>query len=297
MPTPRQRGRPLFLRLGLSGCAALFFCISSNAGAEQPHPLIPISIIIDDLGDLHQNGVRTIQLPGQITCAFIPHTPYSKPLARAAHRQGKEVMIHMPMESQDDRKLGAGGLRLEMTKQEFKRTLLDGIISIPYARGLNNHMGSLLTRHPGHMQWLMETLGESGPLFFIDSRTSPQSVALQLARENSIPSRQRDIFLDDDPAPAAVARQFTLLIKQARKRGSAIAIGHPYNSTLNLLEQQLPRLEAEGLKLVPVSDLLHTRKQPEQHLAEKAAPNNSGTQLVYSYHPSPPSSHPLKLTQ
>lgn len=297
MPTPRQRGRTPLLKLWLSGCAALFFCVSDNAGAGQTQPLIPISIIIDDLGDLHQNGVRTIRLPGQITCAFIPHTPYSKPLARAAHQLGKEVMIHMPMESQDDRRLGAGGLRLEMTKQEFKRTLLDGITSIPYASGLNNHMGSLLTRHPGHMQWLMETLEESGPLFFIDSRTSPQSVALQLARENSIPSRQRDIFLDDDPAPAAVARQFTLLIKQARKRGSAIAIGHPYNSTLTLLEQQLPRLQAEGLKLVPVSELLHTPRQPERHLAERAEPDSSGTRLVYDYRPSPPSSHPLRLTQ
>lgn len=288
MPKPllTPRGATHLLTLWLSGCAALFFSGACSAAESAATPsLIPISIIIDDLGDDHQNGLRAIQLPGKITGAFIPHTPHSKSLARAAHRLGKEVMIHMPMESIEHRRLGAGGLTLEMTEQEFKQALNAGIDAVPYASGLNNHMGSLLTRHPGHMLWLMETLRERGSLYFIDSRTTTQTVALQLARENHIASRKRDVFLDDDASPAAVASQFRHLINEAKKRGGAIAIGHPYNSTLTLLEQQLPQLHRLGLKLVPVSELLDTPKQPQQHLADTIAQDE---RLVYNTRLSPP---------
>lgn len=291
-----KRGRHQLLTLWLSGCAALFFFGISHAETTETPPLIPISIIIDDLGDLHQNGLRTTRLPGRITCAFLPHSPYSKSLALTAHGLGKEVMIHMPMEAMEERRLAPGSLKLEMTEQEFKRTLKAGIESIPYASGLNNHMGSLLTRHPGHMQWLMETLKENGQLFFIDSRTTPQTVALQLARENQIPTRQRDIFLDDDATPAAIAYQFNRLVKQAKKRGGAIAIGHPHDSTLDLLEQQLPRLQSLGLKLVPVSELLKTSRQPEQHLAHDTESNDAAERLVYNNSSSTSPRHP-KLTQ
>ncbi len=296
----KQRGRTHLLTLWLSGCAALFFSGFCNAaGTASNTPLIPISIIIDDLGDLHQKGLRAVHLPGKVTYAFLPHTPYSKLLARTAHHLGKEVMVHMPMESMGNLQLGRGGLTLRMTRQEFTQTLKTGIATVPHASGLNNHMGSLLTRHPGHMQWLMTTLKEMGPFYFIDSRTTNQTVALQLARENQIPARQRDIFLDDDASPAAVAEQFKRLIKQAKKNGSAVAIGHPYDATLTLLEEQLPRLETLGLKLVPISELLNIRKAPEQHLTDDIESNNDNEKehIIYNSHLPAASSNHLKASQ
>jgi hypothetical protein len=206
-------------------------------------------------------------------------------------------MIHMPMESTGNMRLGPGGLTQKMSQQEFKQTLKAGIASIPYASGLNNHMGSLLTRDPSHMQWLMETIKENGSLYFIDSRTTTQTVALKLAKENRIPTRQRDIFLDDDASAAAVAYQFQRLIKEAKKKGSAIAIGHPYDTTLNLLEQQLPHLHTLGLKLVPVSELLNPPKPPTQRLADDAKPNAPDIQLVYNHRPFAQANRPLELTQ
>ncbi len=200
-------------------------------------------------------------------------------------------MVHMPMESMDDRRLGRGGLRLEMAELEFKQTLKVGIAAIPYASGLNNHMGSLLTRHPGHMQWLMEILS-NGQLYFIDSRTTAQTVALQLAQENQIPSRQRDIFLDNDPSPTAVANQFNRLVAQAKKMGTAIAIGHPHDATLDLLERQIPQLQALGLKLVPISELLSLPKQPVQRQTDMSEPGNVTTHLVNNSH-APVTDRPL----
>ncbi len=291
--TLKQRDRIHLPTLWLSGCAALFFCSVCPAQTTNHAPLIPISIIIDDLGDLKKNGLRAIQLPGNVTYAVIPYTPHSQSLARTAHRLGKEVMVHMPMESMDDRRLGRGGLRLTMAEQEFKQTLKAGIAAIPYASGLNNHMGSLLTRHPGHMQWLMDILNKNGQLYFIDSRTTAQTVALQLAQENRIPSRQRDIFLDNDPSPAAVAHQFKRLVAQAKKMGTAIAIGHPHDATLALLERQIPQLETLGLKLVPVSELLNPVTQPEQPqtlTSEQDNPDHLITQLINNKH-TPVSGH------
>ncbi len=242
----------------------LFCCYTAQAQTAEPPPLIPISIIIDDMGDRQQHGLRALQLPGNITYSFIPHTPYSQSLATAAHHLGKEVMIHIPMESESGKKLGDGGLRLVMEEPEFKQTLKTAIGAIPYARGVNNHMGSLLTRQPTQMQWLMEILHENNQLYFIDSRTTAKTVALQLAQKNHIPSRQRDIFLDNDPSPAAIAQQFQRLVAHAKKTGSAIAIGHPYDTTLGLLEQQLPQLKTLGLRLVPVSELLNHHKRLKQ---------------------------------
>ena len=128
--------------------------------------------------------------------------------------------------------------------------------SVPHAIGINSHRGSLLTRHPGHMQWLMEEISTYGNLFFIDSYTHHGSVALQVADEIGVPAMRRNVFLDPDPSPETVAREFERMKKLARKRGTAVAIGHPYPATLDLLERELPRLAEEGFELVRISELL-----------------------------------------
>lgn len=268
----------------ITGCAALLICASSNAeDTHQYSHLTPISIIIDDIGDHHASGERAIHLPGAITYAILPHTPFSKLLARAAHHNGKEVMIHLPMESMDGHKLGPGGLTLSMTHSEFDNTLHAAIDAVPHAIGLNNHMGSLLTRHPDQMAWLMNGIIERSLNYFIDSRTTRHTIALQVALEHQVPTRKRDVFLDDDPSPAAIEAQFQRMIRVAKKHGSAIAIGHPYDTTLSLLEHHLPRLHQYGLKLVPVSQLVHAPTPLRQYLAEPPKTSNK-TSLVLNHH-------------
>ena len=104
---------------------------------------------------------------------------------------------------------------------------------------------------------MMHELRERGNLFFVDSRTTPASVALQVAREFGVPATRRDIFLDDDPDPRAIRRQFRRLVNLARLHGSAVGIGHPYPGTLEFLESALPPLAADGVELVPVSGIIH----------------------------------------
>lgn len=250
----------IWLRGGLILLICLPLLSRAASGLPEPEPApagrADIAIIIDDMGTRLAAGRRVLALPGAVTCAFLPYGPYTDPLARAAHTQGKDIMLHLPMQAMDSRYLDAGGLTLDMTKQAFLTTLENNLQRVPHVTGVNNHMGSLLTRHPGHMLWLMQALQQRGGLFFVDSRTSKHTVARQIAYEQAVPSVERDVFLDDDQALEAVRFQFRRLIRLAQQQGAAVAIGHPYDTTLRVLEEELPRLHEHGVRLVPVSQLV-----------------------------------------
>lgn len=216
-----------------------------------------IAIIIDDMGYGANDGARVVALPGPVACAVLPYTPHAHQLAERAHKAGKEVMLHLPLEAAENNQLlGSGALKLDDTATQFQETLHANLAAIPHVEGINNHMGSLLTRHPGHMRWLMQAMKDSGELFFVDSRTTKQSVALNMAHEYAVPAVKRDVFLDGEKTLDAVAYQFSRLKQLARKNGYAVAIGHPYSETMQVLEQELPRLDNAGFRLVSVKEMI-----------------------------------------
>ncbi len=223
-----------------------------------------VALIIDDLGKGLAEGRAVVALPAPVACAFLPHATYTPELARAAHGAGKEVMLHLPMQTVEPRPLDPGALRLDMTRSQFLAVLAQDMARVPHLTGINNHMGSLLTRHPGHMAWLMAAIKARGDLFFVDSRTTRHTVALRIAREQGVPSIKRDVFLDDDRDPAEIERQFERLLGIARRQGFALAIGHPYPETLALLARRLPALRGEGIELVPVRRLVQLEQGREQ---------------------------------
>jgi polysaccharide deacetylase 2 family uncharacterized protein YibQ len=216
-----------------------------------------IAIIIDDLGYHLTSGHRAVALPGPVVCAILPGTPGAAQLAKAAWEGGKEVLLHLPLQSVD--RHGAsepGSITLDTTREAFADTFETAMRSVPFAVGVNSHRGSLLTRHPGHMSWLMEEILRAGGLYFVDSYTTHRSVALQIASEQGVPAIKRDVFLDSDPAPEKVEQEFERLKALARERGLAVAIGHPYPATLAFLEQAIPALVQEGIELVPLRELI-----------------------------------------
>ena len=232
--------------------------------AEPAEPQLPwIGIIIDDLG-YQQRDRLAVLLPGPVACSFLPHTPYAVELAQLAARQNKEVMLHQPMESTSGKKLGPGALTLAMDEAAFRTTLNSNLASLPHVSGVNNHMGSLLTSHYQPMSWLMAELSRHDSLFFIDSRTTRQTVALNTAIDHQLPSSLRDVFLDNQPEAEQVRAQFQLLIEKARQQGTAIAIGHPYPATIAMLEAELPGLAAKGISLRPVEQIIDRRNQQLQ---------------------------------
>ena len=216
-----------------------------------------IAIIIDDLGYQIDAGRRAIALPGPVACAILPGSPRGRQLANAAHDTGKEVLLHLPMQAVDnDGRVEDMRITLDMSRSMFAATFEEAYTSVPHVVGINNHRGSLLTQHPGHMQWLMEEMLERDGLFFVDSYTTHESIALQIASEIGVNAKKRDVFLDPDNSPETLLREFERLKSLAKKRGSAIAIGHPYEATLAMLEKELPQLAEQGFDLVPVSELV-----------------------------------------
>ena len=232
---------------------AFLLSFAATASAEAPR----IAIIIDDLGYHLGNGKRALELPGPVTFSFLPGGPRSRWLAEQAHALGKDILLHLPLQAHgDDSRSEPAEIHIDMSRLRIGAVVDEALAAVPHVIGINSHRGSLLTRHPGHMQWLMEEIREREGLFFIDSYTHHRSVALQIARENGVTAIRRDIFLDPDASPETVAREFERMKKVARKRGQAVAIGHPHPATLELLEQQIPRLAEEGFELVPVRELL-----------------------------------------
>lgn len=242
----------------LAGLAGLIgFSVQAAVSAEPeeaPNPPAKLALIIDDMGNQHAIGKAALALPGPVTYSFLPYTPYGRELAELAHAQHKQVMLHLPMESHQGNRLGKGALTLEMPKAEFLQTLQEAMTSIPHVEGINNHMGSLLTRDPTAMRWLMSTIREKG-LFFIDSRTTEKTVAEKVARKNLIESARRDVFLDNVEDKEEIRGQLSKLIELARQNGRAIGIGHPYPETVAVLAEEIPNLAAQGVELVPASQL------------------------------------------
>jgi len=160
------------------------------------------------------------------------------------------------MEPIDEREAGPGALTRGMTPREIALTVDYDLTTVPHAIGVNNHMGSLLTQDRDSMHILMRHLGQQGNLFFLDSLTSAQSIAHEVAMQSALPTMVRDVFLDNDRSNEAIREQLLRAVTKARRHGSAVAIGHPYPETLAVLNEQLPTLREQGIELVSISDLL-----------------------------------------
>ena len=225
-----------------------------------------IAIILDDLGDGGPAGLRAVGLPGPVACAFLPDGPHTRAQADLAYARGKEVLLHLPMEPLNHLRGYPTSLTLKTPRDPLVAYLRASLAAVPHVRGVNNHQGSELTADALHMGWVMAELHAIGGLYFVDSRTTADSVAFRTARQYSVPSAERDVFLDTERGAAAVRAQFQRLLETARFHGTALAIGHPYPEVFELLEKELPRLASYGITLVSPSALI------ERETGERVTP-------------------------
>ncbi|MCW8886334.1 MAG: divergent polysaccharide deacetylase family protein [Motiliproteus sp.] len=244
---------------------ALFLALGGIAQAGESDSVTQpaLVVLIDDVGDNLARGEAAVELPGPITYAILPHSPFGKLLARKALADDKEVMLHAPMQNTHNRPLGPGALTSALDRQEFIKVLEQGLDFVPGVVGMNNHMGSLLTRLRPQMSWVMEVVKQR-ELFFLDSRTTADSVAWKVARDSGVPYLRRDVFLDHERTPEFVEKQFLRALKIARKRGVAVIIGHPYPVTVNFLQKALPLLDEQGVRLLSASGLLLEQQHQRQ---------------------------------
>lgn len=240
----------------------LLACLCALTGVAQATPASPpekahsayLTLIIDDLGQNPARDQRVLALPGPVTLAIMPDTPHATEFARQGHRAGKIVILHMPM----DPATGPFAWHPELPLAELESRLNAALLKVPFAAGINNHMGSRMTAEPVAMSWLMAEL-QRRHLFFVDSRTSAKTVAAAQAQKTGLASVSRDVFLDDERTAQAITRQLQTAVQLARKQGSAVMIGHPYPVTLDVLERELPRLKAQGIEWIDLRQMISVR--------------------------------------
>ena len=215
-----------------------------------------IAIIIDDLGYDRKIAKKFISLHAPITFSILPYSPYRKTISRLAHENGLDTMLHLPMEPMEYPGVnpGPGTLLNSMSPDQLIRQLEKDLDEVPDIKGVNNHMGSKMTAESSQMYQIFSVLKKKG-LFFIDSRTTAQTLCKPSARLFQIPFAQRDVFLDHRQDPAFIRRQLKELVRIAQQHGQAIGIGHPHTITYDILREMLPDLQKKVL-LVPASKLV-----------------------------------------
>ncbi len=231
--------------------APLAVAAPARAGSHQPR----LAIVIDDLGNDRAQADALFRLSYPLTLSVLPHQSDSGEIAEEAHRRGYQVLLHLPMASTDGENDEPIELQSGMDSRAVERTFAAMLESVPYAVGVNNHEGSRGTSDPTLMSELMPLLRER-KLFFVDSRTTAATVAETAAHNAGIPATSRNVFLDDEQSPGAIRKQFALAVRDAREKGSALAIGHPHPETLQVLAEMLPVVERQGITLVFASDLV-----------------------------------------
>jgi polysaccharide deacetylase 2 family uncharacterized protein YibQ len=213
-----------------------------------------LAIVIDDLGNDRAQADSLFRLAYPLTISVLPHEANSGEIAEEAHRRGYQVMLHLPMATAAGNMEEAIELHPGMPSDAVERTFAGMLDTVPFAAGVNNHEGSLGTADQQLMDELMPLLHERN-LFFIDSRTTTATVAETSARAAGVAAARRNVFMDDEQYVPAIRKQFELAIRDAREKGSALAIGHPHAETLEVLNEMLPQAERRGVRLVFASDL------------------------------------------
>ncbi len=205
------------------------------------HDLPRVAVIIDDAGNNLSVLEHLVELPFAVTVSVIPGSLHDAESAGWAKRHGFEIMVHLPMEPEayPEKDPGENAILTSMSKRKLQEITLDLIEEIPYASGVNNHMGSRFTQSAAKMNPVLNMIARK-ELYFVDSRTTPFSVGFQVAQSKRIPSAQRSLFLDDSGEPEKILERFRELADLARVQRSAIGIAHLKSATLEALKSVDP---------------------------------------------------------
>jgi polysaccharide deacetylase 2 family uncharacterized protein YibQ len=214
-----------------------------------------VAILIDDMGYNRRINNAFLKLEAPLSFSFLPTAPHTPKLAKKAKGLGKDVLIHLPLEPVNSAiDPGPGVLRLSMDFDSLLQILRKDLDAVPGAIGVNNHMGSKFTTSKRGMELILTEIKRRG-LFFVDSRTTHDSVAYVTARSMGIPAAERAVFLDNDTQKESIRREIKKTVKLSMENGCALAIGHPTSNTWKVLYEELPKV-SKRVRIVPVHKIL-----------------------------------------
>ncbi len=232
--------------------------IAEKEPSAKKAPRGQVALIMDDMGSSLETLDELIALRRAVTVSVLPFSAHAAETARIAHENGLEVLLHLPLESVNNHEAMAnteGMILAMMTEPAIVAAFEASFDRVPFAAGTNNHMGSRFTADRDLMRTVLRPIKAKG-LFFVDSRTTASTVALDEARKMGIPATQRDVFLDADADRGRIRGRLIELLQKARKKGRAVGICHPFPETLAVLKSSLFLIDSYNLEAVPVSKLV-----------------------------------------
>ncbi len=225
---------------------------------HRPSGLYKVAIILDDLGYNKDAVMKYLELNIPLTYAILPHTVHSDYLARMLKRLGHDTLLHLPCEPMGYPGVnpGPGAILISMKPSQIRSTILHGLSTVPGVLGVNNHQGSRAMSDSKIVGYMLNTI-KSKKLFFVDSRTSPDSRGYDIAKELGMKTAVNNIFLDNEDRYEYVASQMERLRVYVKKYGKAVAIGHvTRKATLEVLADYKPKFKSDGIEFVYISELL-----------------------------------------
>ena len=239
-----------FLHGSTEPIAVLQSAIPAKKRASRPPEIV---LILDDVGFDHQPLAPAMEIDPNVNFAVLPNSTHAQDAAAALHARGFEILCHLPMEPEGYPSVspGSGAVLTTMSDAEIARATLTNIASVPFARGVNNHMGSRATADRRVMSDVLRALPRD--MYFIDSKTTSNSVAGPLAHSMRVKTASRNVFLDDVQSDSEIRRQLASLTHAAEVHGVAVGIGHMYPSTIRVLSAEAPALRARGVRFVRAS--------------------------------------------
>lgn len=230
----------------------------AKKAVPEPRPAGLVAVIIDDMGSSLEVMEDICSLGQPVTVSILPQSIHAEETARIAHENGLEVMLHLPGESLNDHEgnnYTAGLIRSDMSREDIRALVEDSIARVPYIQGVNNHMGSKITQEETVMRPILEIL-KRHDLFFLDSRTTADSIAFNLAQRMGLRSASRNVFLDTSVGVEYSKQKMSELVRLAQRTGRAIGIGHPFPETLQALRESLPLLAGQNVRPVFASEII-----------------------------------------
>jgi len=230
--------------------------IAKKVPSLEPKP--KVALIMDDMGYSLDAIYDLLSIQKPITVAILPYSPLGRETAQLAHQNGFEILLHLPLESinyEEENNSIQGLIHSNMSAQQVIEILDRDLEQVPYISGVNNHMGSKITPNDSMMYTILQRLKERN-LFFVDSRTTANTVAYDIARRLNIPSAERNVFLDVELDEDYIKDRLIELFTLAQRNGMAVGICHPLPETIRVLKENFHLVDEYGIEPVFVSKVV-----------------------------------------
>lgn len=235
----------------------IYRLVLKQKAEEKPKAVASVAIVIDDWGYNKAELDELFQIKSPLTLAILPNLKNSADIAKISRMKGYEVILHLPLEPQNEKlRKEKTTIYTDMGKKEIIETFENNLSSVPFAKGISNHMGSKATEDKRVMEIIFSRLKKKN-LFFLDSLVTEQSLGRELTEEKKVRFAKRSVFLDNELNPEYINNQFLELIEIAKKRGAAIGICHDKEVTLKTIKANIDKFKGQGIEFVYLSQLVH----------------------------------------